>query len=215
MNNPVQIFYNNPYFENLQITPPFLEYLHREESQLRKSVIGGLAIDIGCGNGRSTAMIPEIADLVIGIDFSERLLDQAKTSFIGRHDMQFYLQDARSTSFGSDSFDYVIMLWNTFGDLYSGRERALHEARRIVKQQGKILLSVLSDGVLQAYLELLEINKLVCEHHDENYVFLREGLVSERFSQDKLEGIFQATDLKYNIKPLTDISYWCEAYKEE
>lgn len=58
---------------------------------------------------------------------------------------------------------------------------------------------------------MLKQNKLVVEHQDENYVFLREGLISERFSREKLEKILNGAGLRIDIQPLTNIAYWCEA----
>ena len=75
--NPVQIFYENPFFEGLQITQPFKEYLEKEEQKIKSCRIRGKVLDIGCGNGRSTEILANLADYVIGVDFSERLLEQA------------------------------------------------------------------------------------------------------------------------------------------
>ena len=100
--NPIQLFYNNPYFENLEETEPFLDYLEREEQKVRKIVKDGRVLDVGCGNGRSTLILSEISAEVVGIDFSERLLEQAKRRC---PKARFYLEDAKSTHFDSDSFD--------------------------------------------------------------------------------------------------------------
>ncbi|MBR9691455.1 class I SAM-dependent methyltransferase [Candidatus Woesearchaeota archaeon] len=210
--NPVQEFYNNPYFENLQETQPFLEYLAREEKEIRRNISGGRVLDIGCGNGRSTAILADVADKVIGIDLSERLLEQAKERLKDRKNVELYLENAKSTHFENDYFDCIVMLWNTFGNLYSARDKVFREAVRIVKPNRRIILSVFSENVLPAYSSMLAKNELTIEHQDENYVFLREGLVSKRFSEEKLREIYSNSPLgtKYEIKKLTDISYWCE-----
>lgn len=208
--NPVQIFYNNPYFENLSLTKPFQEYLEREQQKVMKIIKGGKILDIGCGNGRSTQILSKISDEIIGIDFSERLLEQARKKCPYA---KFFLEDAKSTHFDNNSFDYVVMLWNTFGNLYSSRDKVLEEVKRVVRPEGKILLSILSEKVLDAYFDMLKQNKLVVQHKDENYIFLREGLVSERFSREKLEKICKENGLNPKIEKLTNISYWCELQK--
>lgn len=208
--NPIPLFYNNPYFENLQETKPFLEYLEREEQKVKEVIRGGKVLDVGCGNGRSTQILSKISDEVVGIDFSERPLEQAQKRC---PEVRFYLEDAKSTHFDNDSFDFIVMLWNTFGNLYSSGNHVLQEARRIVKPGGKVLMSVLSENVLDVYFDMLKQNGLVVLHQDENYIFLREGLVSERFSKAKLEDICRANNLTSRIERLTDISYWCEAQK--
>ncbi|MFC1682370.1 class I SAM-dependent methyltransferase [Nanoarchaeota archaeon] len=212
--NPVQIFYNSPYFENLQETPPFLDYLAKEEQELRRVISGGKVLDIGCGSGRSTAILSGVADEVVGIDFSERLLGKARERLQGQENARLYLEDAKSTHFDADTFDFVVMTWNLFGNLYSTRDKVLEESKRVVKPDGEIFLSVFSENVLPPYLEMLEQNGLIADHYDENYVFLREGLVSERFSPDKLERILNKAKLTGKIKSLTNISYWVEAIKK-
>ena len=211
--NPVQIFYNHPYFENLELTNPFLEYLEREQQNIKKTIKGGKVLDIGCGNGRSTEILSEIADDVIGIDFSERLLEQAGKRLSGRTNVQLFYEDAKNTHFDDSSFDYVVMLWNTFGNLYNARDQVLSESKRILRLEGQLLMSVLSERVLPDYLQMLKQNGLVITQYDENYVFLREGLVSERFSREKLEKICRANGLTPGIEKLTDISYWCKVRK--
>lgn len=209
--SPVQFFYNNPYFENLKETKPFLDYLERERRKIREVIKGGRILDIGCGNGRSTQILADVCDEVIGVDYSERLLKQAKEKLPG---IKFYLEDARSTHFEDASFDYVAMLWNTTGNLYPSRGLVLQEARRVLKPQGKILISVLSEGALLPYLEMVRQNRLSVLCYEKNYVFLREGLISERFSRKRLEEVCMANSLISEIERLTSISYWCEAIKK-
>lgn len=211
--NPIQTFYENPHFENLKETEPFLNYLELEEKTIRDAIKHGRVLDVGCGNGRSTAILCELADEVVGIEFSRRLLQQARKKLKRKGNVTLFLEDAAKTHFDDSSFDYIVMLWNTFGNLYSARDGVLQEARRVLRPNGQILLSVLSENVINAYIEMLIANGLVVEHQDENYVFLREGLISERFSRQKLENILEKAGLNGSIKPLTDIAYWCEARK--
>ncbi len=218
--NPIQIFYSNPYFEELQETQPFKEYLKREEQKIKSCGIKGNVLDVGCGDGRSTELLAKFADYVIGIDFSERLLEQAnqKRNTVwhqrgGGANWKYYLEDARSLHFEDSFFDVVGMFWNTFGNLYSSRDNVLREAKRVLKPEGRIIISVFADNILPEYLDLLSANGLRALQQDENYVFLREGLVSERFSRKKLEHICKSAELNPKIEHLTHATYWCEATK--
>jgi ubiquinone/menaquinone biosynthesis C-methylase UbiE len=218
--NPIQIFYSNPYFEGLQETQPFKKYLEREEEKIKSCGIRGKVLDIGCGNGRSTELLAKFADYVVGVDFSERLLEQANQKRnavwhqkVGGANWRYYLEDAKSLHFEDSSFDIVGMFWNTFGNLYSSRDQVLRETKRVLKPNGRIIMSVFAENILPAYLELLSSNELRVSQQDENYVFLREGLVSERFSRIKLEQICKSVGLNPKIEQLTDVTYWCEATK--
>jgi ubiquinone/menaquinone biosynthesis C-methylase UbiE len=218
--NPIQIFYSNPYFEGLQETQPFKEYLEREEQKIKSCGIRGKVLDIGCGNGRSTELLAKFADYVVGVDFSERLLEQGNQrrnniwhQKVGGANWRYYLEDAKSLHFEDSSFDIVGMFWNTFGNLYSSRNQVLREAKRVLKSDGRIIMSVFAENILPDYLDLLSANGLRVSQQDENYVLLREGLASERFSRKKLEQICESTRLNLQIEQLTDITYWCEATK--
>ncbi len=218
--NPVQLFYENPFFERLRITQPFKEYLEKEEQKIKSCGIRGKVLDIGCGNGRSTEILARLADYVIGIDFSERLLEEANERRnkvyhhkIGGANWRYYLEDAKSLHFEDSSFDIVSMFGNTFGNLYSLRDQVLKEANRVLKPDGRIIVSVFAENILPTYLDLLSSNGLRVSQQDENYVFLREGLVSERFSRKKLEQICEGAGLNPQIEQLTDVTYWCEATK--
>ncbi len=213
MINPVHIFYEAPHFEYLDIPKPLLEYLSAEESELKNTISGGSVLDIGCGNGRTTKLLSELSDTVVGVDFSDHLLNQAKINLSGKNNVELFLEDAKSMHFKDASFDYVVMMWNTFGNLYSSRNQVLQESSRVLRPSGKIFLSVFSENVLPPYFEMLRCSGLNVAHFDENYVFLKEGLVSERFTQKKLEQIFEQKSLNYKIKKLTDIAYWCEIWK--
>ncbi len=208
--NTIQMFYNTPYFKNLKLTQPFLDYLKREEEKVRSIIRGGKVLDIGCGYGRSTEILSEISDYIIGIDFSERLLKQAEKRLKGKTNVKLYLEDAKSMHFEDSSFDYILMLWNTFGNLYSARDQVLRESIRLLKPDGTIFISVFSENVLAVYLEMLKQNGFTIVNQDEDYVFLKEGLISERFGRVKLRKIFKSLGVKSTIEVLTDISYWCE-----
>ncbi len=211
--NPVQNFYENPYFADLKETAPFLDYLALEESKVDEKIDGGKVLDVGCGSGRSTLILAKNTDTVVGIEFSQRLFELAREKTNGSDNIKVYLEDAKSMHFEDNEFDTVAMLWNTFGNLYCFRNRVLDEAKRIIKPDGKIILSVFSDNVLDPYLEMCKINRLNIEHVDENYIFLREGMVSERFTKNKLEKICRSAGLEPKIEYLSEISYWCEAGK--
>jgi ubiquinone/menaquinone biosynthesis C-methylase UbiE len=207
--NPIKKFYNNSYFENLHETKPFLEYLDKEIQEIKKIIPGGKVLDVGCGSGRSTAILCDLAEEVMGIDFSKRLLEQAKEKLQQKSNVKFYLEDAKSTHFKDEEFDTIAILWNTFGNLHASRDKVLQEAKRILKPNGRIILSVFSEKVLSSYLEMLKENNLEIESQDEDYVFLKEGMISERFTKNKLKEIFNRYDLEGEIKPLTEISYLC------
>src|SRR5215469_4833941 len=73
---------------------------------LRKSVSGTRAVDFGCGTGRSTRFLRDLAFEVIGVDVSEVMLDQAR----GRDPQGDYrlVADGTLAGFGTGTLDLIL-----------------------------------------------------------------------------------------------------------
>jgi len=100
---------------------------------------GGKVLDFGCGNGRFFEVFQEKADYY-GIDVSEKLICQAKKTYPkGR----FYHFDALHIPFEDNFFDLVIAI-AVFHHIPSKelREQLLLETKRVLKPQGRLVLSV-------------------------------------------------------------------------
>ncbi len=61
------------------------------------------ALDVGCGTGQSTVALAEIADLVIGVDLSQEMLDHAQP----RPNLRYQLGAAEQLVFDDGEFDLV------------------------------------------------------------------------------------------------------------
>ena len=148
--------------------------------------------DFGCNHGACTILAARNSKIhtIVGFDLNKKairtafnLLNKSSESVKVKNKVNYVVTYLTDIKWPDNYFDSAFMLWNTFGNLYSARDKVLQEARRVVKPDGKIILSVFSENVLPAYLDMLKQSGLSVEHQDENYVFLREGLVSERFSK--------------------------------
>lgn len=113
-------------------------------------------LDAGCGSGWHLVnlryIVPGTLQLV-GIDYSKEMLTVAK-EFIRRNGMQGIIalkeRNLLSTVFGADSFDTIICLNNTLGNIPSSdlihsadkRHQVLREFNHILKKNGILILSV-------------------------------------------------------------------------
>ncbi len=107
----------------------------------------GLFLDIGCGNGRHLIPAAKRSKLVIGIDFSINMLRVCHNNLEKAKVRNYALlqADARYLPFKDDCLDYVIFiasLHNIRGK--DNRIMALREMRRVLKEDGKGLISVWS-----------------------------------------------------------------------
>lgn len=89
-------------------------------------------LDIGCGNGLSTANIK--GNIVVGIDLSVTQMVRAKMKW---SDKYFAVADAQNLPFRNESFDYVVAI-NLLHHI-SNQNRVLDEFYRVLKKGGTLL----------------------------------------------------------------------------
>jgi len=104
-------------------------------------------LDIGCGLGRTTGVLAQLTDNVVGVDYSTKMVEGAKSLMPG---IDFRKADVRSMPMFSDHFfDFILFAYNGI-DYTSPQNRleALKEIRRVLNPNG---LFVFSTHNLRAY----------------------------------------------------------------
>jgi len=108
---------------------------------------GGVLVDLGCGNGRHLLPATDCCTLGIGIDFSRKLLKITDTK-IRTHqidNLSLIQADLCSLPLSDDTVDtilFIAALHNIRGRHH--RRQALTEVRRILRPNGRALISVWS-----------------------------------------------------------------------
>lgn len=100
---------------------------------------GKKILDVGCGPGRDTKSLMNRGFDVIGIDFSEEMVREAKSRVPSG---DFRLMDMRKLDFDKNSFDGV---WAFASLLHIPKEQApkvLTEFRRVLKKSGVLAISM-------------------------------------------------------------------------
>jgi len=96
-------------------------------------------LDIGCGTGRIRQVLPDNLDYT-GLDNSPELLEVAKRRYPNN---KFIQADARELPFPDKSFDAVLVIATVHHFLKKEERLAvLKEARRVLKNGGRLYLSV-------------------------------------------------------------------------
>lgn len=97
-------------------------------------------LDLGCGNGRLYELFKDKIVGYCGIDISEKLIEIAKNRYPG---VRFKVGDALNLPFSDNLFDNVFGV-AVFHHIPSKafRLRFLNEAKRVLKPQGKLFLTV-------------------------------------------------------------------------
>ncbi len=131
-------------------------------------------LDIACGPGYVAALASEKGGIVTGIDFSNAMIQKAKTLY---PHINFQIMDAEELQFSDGIFDAILM---NFGILHLAKpEQAIAEVFRVLKPGGRFLFTVWDRPIRSKAFELLL--SAVKEEGDLN-VSLPEGPDTFKFS---------------------------------
>lgn len=121
------------------IRPKILEKLNEEENF-------GRLIEFGCGTGYFTKTLANKSESIISTDVSEEMLEIAMKRLKG---IEFRVMDFQDCKFDDGTFDTVFMgLVLLFAD---DPKKALKESRRILKQDGKLIIADPDISFLSSY----------------------------------------------------------------
>ncbi len=95
-------------------------------------------LDVGCGTGLFLNEISDWGELVVGVDFSEYMVKNARERV---KDAFLVLSDADNLPFKDESFDAVVSL--TLLQNMPNPDLTIQELTRVTEQDGKIIMTVL------------------------------------------------------------------------
>lgn len=163
-------------------------------------------LEVGCGTGRVLKSIVNRASYVHGIDFSRLMLRKAKQELGLGYNVDIQHAEAMHIPYKSDTFDYTLCMFNTYGN-FDHPDKCLEEMLRVTKQGCEVIVSVYSQVAREMQKNIYPANGLTIEKDQEDAIYLREGLVSRRFSKEQLEEIAARHHLSADIRELTPVSY--------
>jgi len=106
-----------------------------------------LILDLCCGHGRHSLELAKRGYRVKGLDYSQFLLEKAKTAAKKQKlTIEFRQGDARNLPYKNKSFERIIMMGNSFGYSLNSEDdkKILQEVYRVLKDKGKFLLDITS-----------------------------------------------------------------------
>jgi SAM-dependent methyltransferase len=203
INNPTKL-YNKWFKEERKF---LIENIKKDSSVL----------EVGCGDGRSLKDLLKVTKNLTGVDHDKDAVLHSKVNFKDFPTVKIILAEGKSLPFKDNTFDYVTCI-GTFANFGDEKLIILEEIKRILKHDGKIIISVYSEDALEERLKTYKKHKVIIkEIKKDGTVILdinRDG-ISEQFSQNKLVEIFNKVHLRLDKIIKAGIGYICLLSKEQ
>ncbi len=150
-------------------------------------------LDIGCGTGWAVGQAANLVDgqgLFYGVDLSPKMIEKAKSNFIGKDNFRFIQANSESIPLDDDFFDAIICT-NSFHH-YLHPVKALKEMHRLLKSSGRLyLLDPVADSWVVRFWDML--------------AKLKEPEHVKMYSTKEFQSMFQQAGVKYLT---TEIINW-------
>jgi SAM-dependent methyltransferase len=218
-------FFSLPYFGNwLERSGwQFQDWFKEEEALLRELVRDVPndfhVLDVGCGEGRHMKLLAATGAQVHGIDNNGTMSQRATEELEGDEKLagrvHVHQYNARRMYFPPNTFNLVVCMTNTLGNMPGIEKDVLQEIDRVLKPGGKAILSVYSDSKdvsdlrAEAYAKVgLHVSKVT-----DGSIETREGLLSRGFSSRYLQTLCKSSGLQADVRQFTRLGLLCEATK--
>ncbi|TET27956.1 MAG: class I SAM-dependent methyltransferase [Candidatus Heimdallarchaeota archaeon] len=198
-------------------SPRIKQYLKAEINfvveQIRSS---DKVLELGCGYGRVLRELAKQASKVVGIDTSFESLELAKEFLLDYRNIELHQMNANSLSFKEETFDVVIAIQNGISAFKVEPEVLIREGLRIIKRNGKLILSSYSENfweerlkwfIQQSEEELL--GEIDFEKTGNGSIVCKDGFIATTFSKKDFQNLLQRMNLKGSIQEIDMSSIFC------
>jgi 2-polyprenyl-6-hydroxyphenyl methylase/3-demethylubiquinone-9 3-methyltransferase len=190
------------------------DYLRAEagfvEGQLRRDDI---VLDLGCGYGRTLAVLAEKAALVVGIDTSAASLALASELLEQRRNILLARMDASSLAFVEGSFDIVACIQNGISAFAVDQRLLVCEALRVLRPGGTALFSSYTDSFWPHRLDWFArqaasglIGEIDEERTGEGVIVCRDGLILTTVRLVDFAGLVAGLDVSWQAVEIDNSS---------
>ncbi|PTD93543.1 hypothetical protein C9439_07250 [archaeon SCG-AAA382B04] len=174
------------------------------------------SLDLGCGNGRHMKELIKKSERVIGVDFSKKMLKKSKREILlsgySKDSFELVQGDITDLPFNNQVFDIVICI-ATLHHIPSSkkREECLNEIHRVLKKNGRTLISVWSIEHNEFEGKREEVRK---NNFDYFVDWKSDGFKEKRFyhifNRENFSNLLNKTDFTVKEIKLSSGNYYAE-----
>lgn len=199
-------------------TPMFAEFFEAERNFFLSRILpNSKVLDIGCGDGRNMRTILTITKDVTGIDNDSEAVQETKKNLADFHTTKILLADCLAMPFPENTFDTAILM-TTLVNFNRDKIKALKEASRVLKTDGKLIISVYSEDALDERMKMYGIVGVPIQKIEGTKMILgtpEDTVVSEQFSKEEIEELAKQAHLKLSdCQKVGNLAYICELVKK-
>ena len=209
---------NIEYWEKLLEDMPdsYRKWFEEERRYLQEHITKDASVlEVGCGDGRSIKDIVDITTTVTGIDHDEKAVADTKNNFREYPHIRILKANAEKLPFENKEFDFIICM-TTFANFANSKQQVLSEMKRVLKDDGHIIISVFSEDAFEERMKLYKkLNAPIKEIKGTTVIFDEELVdnISEQFSKQQLLSIFSEAGLKVEDIRKKGMAYLCKLKK--
>ena len=204
-------------------SPRIRQYLEAEIRHVLDSLQpGDTVLELGCGYGRATFRLVEVARFAVGIDNALDNLNLARELANPGSRCEFLGMDALHLGFTDGVFDAVICIQNGICAFRIDQEALLKEALRVTRSGGRVLLSTYSDRFWQDRLEWFEaqaaeglVGPIDHDASGNGVIACKDGFRSGRASPVGFRVLCSGLGYNPDIKEVDGSSVFCRICKAE
>ncbi|OGZ63258.1 MAG: hypothetical protein A3C58_03385 [Candidatus Staskawiczbacteria bacterium RIFCSPHIGHO2_02_FULL_34_10] len=197
--------------------PTYKQLLIKEDEYLKKHIAKNSSVlDIGCSNGRNIETMLSVTKNITGIDIEESAVLKTQDKFKTIPTVKILKGSVFNLPFPDKSFDIAVLMC-TLVNFENKKTEALKEMKRVIKDSGKLIISVYAKDALKNRLEQYKkINLPIKEISDKKVIFenILEAGTSEQFSISDIKELGKDIDIKVeNLEKVPEIAYIFEFIK--
>lgn len=191
----------------------YKEWLESEIKYLKKNIPeDSKVLDVGCGGGRIPKELYPTTKNLVGLDHDEEAVELVEKNLASYPEIKIINGKAEDMPFEDNSFDIIACL-GTFCNFGELKEKALAEMKRVVKDDGILIISCYSENAFEERMKMYEKANAEIKEVKGTTIIFNEDIgdnISEQFSKEELEDLFKKSGLDIIEIKKFGIGYDCK-----